>query len=126
MERAWRLVALLAGSLAVGACVQDGDEHAPGADGREMFERYCRRCHGVDGAGNFFKGTPPNRITRLDKGEIADLILRGDEDHPKMPTFPKLSREEALVLAGHVHWLRDKSGGKGVFWLNPPIKAAEP
>lgn len=100
-------------------CVADGDEHQPGASGAAMFARYCARCHGEAGAGNFLKGMPPNRSTRLVREAIADRVLRGAAQHGRMPSFPKLSKADALALADHVLALREESGGRGVFWMNP-------
>lgn len=113
----WTVAAAL--TLLEGGCSMDGDEHRLGANGAAMFQKYCQRCHGSDGAGNFLRGTPPNRTTDLSQVEIADRVQFGGGPHSKMPTFPKLSRNEALLIAGHVLDLKARSGGQGVFWMYP-------
>lgn len=108
------------------ACSKDGDEHPPGAAGARLFDAYCARCHGEDGAGKFLAGVPPNRETRLSREQIADLVIRGLPDHDRMPTLPRMSRGEALSLADHIATLRERSEGERVFWMVPPRPKTAP
>jgi mono/diheme cytochrome c family protein len=118
-----RLSSVVLALLLVGACVRDGDEHAAGESGAAMFRRYCSDCHGTDGAGSFLRGVPSNRSTALSVSEIADRILEDAPAHREMPSFPKLTRAEALAIATHVDQLRDASDGRRAFWEHGPASA---
>ena len=111
---------LLTLGLMAGACHDESASHPDQAEGAVLFEKNCKRCHGIEGKGSFFKGVPPNRTTRLSKKQIADLITKGSPAFPEMPKFEKLSRGQALLIAGHVEYLKSSSDGENTFWLTSP------
>lgn len=73
------------------------------ANGQDIYERKCARCHGDD-------GTPKKRnIPHLKKSKISDAetigIITNGED--KMPAFAKkLSAQEIKAVAAYVKEFR--------------------
>lgn len=92
----------------------------PKTEGKVLFDQYCMGCHGSEGAGNFLKGIPPNRGTKLGRDAIADRVQYGGGRHGKMPGFPTLSRAEAIEIARHVLSLQAGSDGETIIWQSAP------
>lgn len=70
-------------------------------NGEQLFLKYCASCHKASGGGNFLKGAPPAKHTRLSEKQILQLIYYR-HPHSQMPTFPTLKLSEAKLIAGHV------------------------
>ncbi|WP_136680282.1 cytochrome c [Neptunomonas sp. XY-337] len=70
-------------------------------NGEQLFLKYCASCHKSSGGGNFLKGVPSAKHTRLTEKQILQLIYYG-RPHSQMPTFPTLKLSEAKLIAGYV------------------------
>ena len=121
-------------TMAVSPAPQRAGEEAGGlvaaapADGKKLYTRHCKSCHGADGRGNpeiakTLKIDP--KILNLGRAESADLtrdqakqiVLAGKE---KMPSFQKKLKEGepdpvtdyALALAAEIRKKEGKDEGK--------------
>ncbi|PRQ04417.1 Cytochrome c6 [Enhygromyxa salina] len=86
----------------------DGDKAAAGPkiDGKPLFEKKCKSCHGIDGKGDTTIGKKvdmPSLVkTKLSKAKIVALITDGVPD-TKMKAFKtKLSKDEIDAVAAYV------------------------
>ena len=111
-------------------------EQDPGApSGKDIFTKYCTRCHGVDGKGN---GPDANKLTE----KPANLTQISKRNHGKFPAQKVAQvidgREGLIDVAGHVqvpaHGARDmpiwgqrfaeeeKAVGPARPWVVPPAR----
>ena len=73
------------------------------ADGKEVYERKCARCHGDDGTPKK-RGVPNLKKSDLTDAQAIDIITNGED---KMPAFGKrLSAEEIKAVAMYVKGFR--------------------
>lgn len=70
--------------------------------GKELFEKYCAKCHKSTGKGNFLLGVPANKGTKLSYWEIKLKITRGSGKHSKMPKFANLTDTQAGLIADYL------------------------
>ena len=77
---------------------------APQVDGKkELYEKNCKRCHGVDGTKHFF-GAKNLQISTLDSINTTRIIENGSGI---MPAFrEKLQVEEIAKISSYVKRLR--------------------
>jgi putative heme-binding domain-containing protein len=103
-----------------------GNEQAIG-EGREVYNRVCTACHGVDGtAGDRGPalGAPGRRYLRNTDRELLDAIAKGIPG-TQMPPMG-LAENDALKVAAYVKGLRgtaidapakgNVAGGEQIFW----------
>jgi len=60
-----KMLRLICGCFAVVALILLGAVAAPAQSGKEDFQHYCAVCHGQDGKGGIWNGTPAPDLTRL-------------------------------------------------------------
>lgn len=93
-------------SLSVAAllsgCEKDVHDHPELTTGKELFEYHCSSCHQSSGQGKFLKGIPANRATTLSSEQISHKITQDKESDSKMPTFPKMDKQESDKIAAYV------------------------
>ena len=80
---------------------------APGdaARGRSLYETFCARCHGIDGAGDLGANLRRPTLRRApDDDALVALILSGIADRGMPATF-MLGPGDARLLAAHVRSL---------------------
>jgi len=92
-------------ALLLSGC-SDSTPQTDSTDGKELYSLYCETCHKSDGSGNFLKGIPANRLTRLQKDQIILLIHQGDPSLPDMPAFSNLTEQQAAAIVDHLYSLR--------------------
>ena len=89
---------------------------ASAADGKDLFETNCAKCHGVDGKGATKMGmkvgakdlTDAKLQSELTDDKIATTIKEGfkEGDKTKMKAFPDLSADDIKALVGYVRSLK--------------------
>ncbi|MFC3149961.1 c-type cytochrome [Litoribrevibacter euphylliae] len=92
------LLLLFTLSLLLSGCGQTSDEMS----GKELYEKYCAKCHKSTGKGNFLLGVPANKGTKLSYWEIKIKITKGSGKHSKMPKFPHLTDTQAGLIADYL------------------------
>ena len=86
------------------------------ADGRQLFGATCETCHGSDGEGDPDRGGSALNKTGLKHGDgDADLfrMIRNGVDGTEMPSFPKLSDQQAWQLVTFIHSLQNAAPAAG-------------
>lgn len=99
-------------ALALGCAEQSGPEHE--ISGKQLYEHYCARCHGVDGRPVPEQPQARNLADRrivdnLSDESISMTIRMGRE--PSMPAFRDTFTEASLQVL--VAYVRQLSGSKG-------------
>ena len=94
-----------------------GDEKAV-ADGKQLFEKNCKRCHGPGGLGDGPDADPdatdndltnPKRADRNDDGTVFYKVSNGRKK-PKMPAFKEeLNEQQIWTVVTYVQSLRKKT-----------------
>jgi len=95
----------IATTLLLVGCDKDIHNHPHLVTGKQLFEYHCATCHRETGKGNFLKGVPANKGTRLNVSQVAHKVRKGGNDKIKMPMYPKMSTEEAALIASYVKQL---------------------
>jgi len=97
-----------------------GAVSARAADAKEIFEKDCAKCHGVDGKGKTKMGEKVGVKDYADAkvqadmkdAEMAKAIKEGvkekDTDKIRMKAFPDLSEDEIKSLVAYVRSLKGK------------------
>ncbi len=90
----------------------DGDkapkkpESTPKIDGKPLFEKKCKSCHGIDGKGDTTIGKkvdiPSLAKTSMSKSKIVSVIEKGVPDTKMKAYKDKLSKEEIDAVAAYV------------------------
>jgi mono/diheme cytochrome c family protein len=94
------------------------DDQQAVAEGKQLFEKNCKRCHGESGRGDGPDGDPDHqedmdltqaqRAVRNPDGVVFYKAWNG-RARPKMPAFKeKLSKDEAWKIVTYVQTLRSK------------------
>ena len=94
-----------------------GDQQAA-AEGKQLFEKNCKRCHGASGKGDGPDGDPDHqedmdltqarRAARNPDGVVFFKAWNG-RAKPKMPAFKdSLSKEDVWKIVTYVQTLRQK------------------
>ncbi len=87
------------------------------ADAKEIFEKDCAKCHGVDGKGKTKMGeklgikdyTDPKVQDEMKDADMAKAIKEGVKDNEgktKMKAFPDLSDSDVKGLVAYVRSLK--------------------
>jgi len=97
-----------------------GAVSARAADAKEIFEKDCAKCHGVDGKGKTKMGekvgvkdyTDAKVQGDMKDAEMAKAIKEGvkekDTDKTRMKAFPDLSEDEIKSLVAYVRSFKGK------------------
>jgi mono/diheme cytochrome c family protein len=98
----WRLCATIALLVTLGACTASDDYLL----GKDLYERSCAACHGVDGAGTIGP--------EIDGGSNTDLNLSDEQIYGvitvgpgNMPGFSRLTPEQVTSLITYVRILTE-------------------
>lgn len=70
--------------------------------GKVLYGNYCSSCHGDNGAAGY-SGAKNIAITRLDAGQMKDMIRNGKG---AMPAFPGLSETDVDAIVRHCQSLK--------------------
>lgn len=100
-----RLVGVLVVAVLLTGCFKQAPDET--ASGEELFNYYCAGCHKESGQGKFLKGIPANRLTRLNRAQVIELVRFGMETKPAMPPIKSLSYLQAKSITNHLWMLRD-------------------
>ncbi|WP_428034865.1 c-type cytochrome [Amphritea sp.] len=92
-------------TLLLSGC-SDSAPETSSTNGKELYNLYCESCHKSDGSGNFLKGIPANRLTRLQGDQLVMLIRQGDPSRPDMPAFTNLTKQQASAIVDYLYSLR--------------------
>jgi mono/diheme cytochrome c family protein len=87
------------------------------AEGRQLFERHCARCHGVGGTGT---GRGPSFLSKIYEpdhhGDASVLmaVRRGVTAHHwrfgDMPPIPDVSDDDVTRIVGYIRWAQRLAG----------------
>ncbi len=91
-------------TIFLSGCEQDVHDHPELTTGKQLFEYHCSSCHKSTGTGHFLKGVPANKDTDLAIWQIKHKIKdkASQDSKTRMPSFPNMSSEEALLIAQYV------------------------
>ncbi|GAB4418054.1 MAG: dihydro-heme d1 dehydrogenase [Thermodesulfovibrionales bacterium] len=84
---------------------------------RDLYLRYCSRCHHPDRIGYYAPPLLPIFLKGLSNGDIERIIKEGIPSAPLKPSFAGLSNEEIKAL---ISYLREES--EEVKWTEDDIK----
>lgn len=79
-------------------CNKDDHDHSELITGKQLFNYHCLSCHREKGQGSFLRGVPSNNDTELSTYQVFHKI-RKSTNNSKMPSFPTMSKEEALKIS---------------------------
>ena len=85
-------------------------------EGRSAYMTRCISCHGTDGNGGEFGPSITRRITRLDDGQLTDVILNG-KPATGMPAF-QLDDPQVGRLVSFLRTLRDPKSQRPAIRMN--------
>ncbi|MCP4995706.1 MAG: cytochrome c [Gammaproteobacteria bacterium] len=88
--------------LTVSGCSNDVHDHPDLVTGKQLFNYHCSGCHNETGQGNFLKGVPANKGTAMSPEQIKHKIIADENGGTKMPSFPKMGRAEATIIASYL------------------------
>ncbi|MDJ0924957.1 MAG: cytochrome c [Acidimicrobiia bacterium] len=93
---------LLVGLLLLAGCAAAEDD----LYGKDLYDRSCAACHGIDGTGAISDGigTGTNTDLNLTDDQIAGVIVVGPGN---MPGFPRFSPEQVESLVDYVRSLAE-------------------
>ena len=98
----WRLCVVVALVAVLSGC--GTDEYLLG---RDLYDRSCAACHGIDGRGGSLGseiGVDSNTDLNLSDDQIAGVITVGPGN---MPGFSRLTAEQVASLVDYVRLLSD-------------------
>ncbi len=88
--------------MLISGCDKDAHDHPELVTGQQLFEHHCISCHTKTGTGNFLQGVPANKNTDMDINQISHKVIAGGENGAKMPSFPSMPDEEAILIADYI------------------------
>lgn len=104
--------------LTIGAVLAASQAMAQDLDGKALYEKNCRRCHGVD-------GTPSAAILKMQPSlpkltaefmasrsndSVVAVLTNGTPDGKKKPLKDKMTAEEMAAVATYVREMVKKEG----------------
>ena len=110
------LVAVLLWNVTSSGTAQTSFTAAQPEKAAALFARYCERCHGADGKGGKFEGTP-NFTNAAWHGKRTDFQLQAsilEGRGTDMPAFrQRLDESQAKALVAHIRTFAPKEAGTG-------------
>ncbi|HXY49783.1 MAG TPA: c-type cytochrome [Terriglobales bacterium] len=77
-------------------------------DGAALYKKKCAGCHGANGEGKPAVKAPPLKGTKLEGGQIAQHITKGEADSkaPHNKGIAGVSEEQATAIAEYIKTLK--------------------
>ena len=88
--------------VSVFGCSPDHHDHPNLTTGEQLFNYHCVECHGVQGTGSLFDGTPANILTIKSSEEIITYITTETGERREMPVFGTMPADEAKAITNHL------------------------